>query len=657
MKKLTAITMIMMIASILTAGIVTDNITADSVEAVEATLPFSQGFVYVAKNGDDTAGDGSYNAPFLTFTNALASITNNGFGTRYAIIAAPGDYLINNPLQMKSFVNIVASGNGFSTRFKPSNPSANMIEMANFCKIAGFSIVGVTNAIAVNMDTAGSSKVVDDVAFSTCKESIVLDNPTGGANINNVTFLNLTTQGDSCIDIREGRAFIIGATCPEGSLITEFIKLDGSNSVASIFNCVATSENLETGISIQNGATVFGFVGTISEELISVDDTSTFAMMAINDTDGDLGSRVYGELAVGTVESPAETVMGGGDSYVRGMLVYTYDGSTYSNVTVAAASASDSTFTFPNTNVNSAIYVSSTRQIDGDSHKFTGLKMEVDTVSDLGTGGAAYEYYNGAWVPFNVMLTDASAPYSQYAGGKLPAVGSFQLRADNSMLADWTKNDPTGLGSSNYWVRVRTIAPIISPVVLQQIKVHTDRTEVNGDGFMEFFGAAESTRRLIGASFEESVALVGKTPVSENIEYGTVLEMIYVANEFVNNSTDGRGGILTVPLGLDTSRPLTFEITMAPASATTAGDAGIVFYYGNMPSTVVLDGTNPEVAITNLVPIGAVADVQYETSFTFPVNTLIPGDRIPFGYTRPTGDEYDGTVYVIDTRMTGTFWR
>jgi hypothetical protein len=212
-------------------------------------------------------------------------------------------------------------------------------------------------------------------------------------------------------------------------------------------------------------------------------------------------------------------------------------------------------------------------------------------------------------------------------------------------------------GTSNYWARAVILSPIAASPVLQQVKIHIDRTEVNSDGVLEYFGAAEPTRTISGASFAESFALDGLTPVSENVDYGPVLNYVVTFNEFAQSSTDGRGGVITVPDGLDTSRPLTFTIVLAPTGNDVADDANIVFYYGAADDTTVLDGTNSEIAMTNNVAISATAGTVSTTSFTFPANTVEPGDRIPFGYTRPSGDPYGGAIYITGTTMSGVFWR
>lgn len=425
----------------------------------------------------------------------------------------------------------------------------------------------------------------------------------------------------------------------------------------AILSAVSVQDCTKDMVTVGSNVSVTGSGLLLDDNKMVLDPDSIINIAHMSNLAGDEGLLVKGELHVGSPERPKETVMGGGDSYTHDMLVYSYNGSTYSNISDVAASSSGSTFGFANTNANTALYLSTDVESNGDKMTYPGLKMSVDSVIDLGAGSVVYEYWNGAWTSFNYMNTDANAPYESHANVIFNTNGSFQMRYDNAMLDDWVKNDPAGLGSSNYWTRARIVTPIITSMQLEQLKISVNRTEINSDGFLEFFGAAEPIEDLFGASFVDTKALQGLTPSSENVDYGTVLDLIYINNEFVNSATDGRGGIVTIPDGLDTSRELTFEITFAPVSSTTAGDVGIVFYYGSIDSTTVFDGANVEIATTNNVTVGATADIQYETTFTFPANTLVPGDRIPFGYTRPSGDPYGGAIYIIDTRMYGYRWR
>lgn len=60
--------------------------------------------VYVMKNGDDTNGNGSIGAPYLTIATALTNITDSSPTKRYAISVGPGDYSENLVLKANVFV-------------------------------------------------------------------------------------------------------------------------------------------------------------------------------------------------------------------------------------------------------------------------------------------------------------------------------------------------------------------------------------------------------------------------------------------------------------------------------------------------------------------------------------------------------------------------
>jgi len=65
----------------------------------------------------------------------------------------------------------------------------------------------------------------------------------------------------------------------------------------------------------------------------------------------------------------------------------------------------------------------------------------------------------------------------------------------------------------------------------------------------------------------------------------------------------------------------------------------------------------PKRALNQLGEYEAIPDNPVNYLWTAWANTLVPGDRVPFGYTRPSGDPYDGNIYIIDTRMFGYRWK
>jgi len=573
--------------------------------------------------------------------NAIADLDNlSGFG-----LTIPIDRVINisaGKATIKDPVVVASSAVNYLVYVTGSNSVADVNNPVSASPSLGYGIWAASNA-AVTV----SGGRIDGGTLGTISGGIMCD----GAHMDisalaiKGAVVGVETRNDDEMHLQA----VSIENCTTGFLFTG--TTDAILAAVSVQNCTKDMVTIGSGVSVTGSGLL------LDESKMVLDTDSTINIAHMSNQAGDEGLLVKGELHVGSPEAPKETVMGGGDSYTRDMLVYSYNGSTYSNISDVAASSSGSTFGFANTNGNTALYVSTDVEKDGDKMTYVGLKISVDTAIDIGTGSVIYEYWNGAWSPFRYMSSDANAPYESHGNAIMNTNGAFQMRYDNAMLDDWVKNDPAGIGESNYWTRARIVTPIATSMQIEQLKISVDRTEVNADGFVEFFGAAEPTEDLFGASFTDTKALFGKTPIDENVDYGAVLDYLFLNNEFANNATDGRGSILTIPDGLDTSRELTFEITFAPVSSTTTGDVWIVFYYGAMTDATVLDGTNPEIAMTNNVTIGATADVQYKTTFTFPADGLLTGDRIPFGYTRPNGDPYGGNIYIIDTRMFGYHWK
>lgn len=89
--------------------------TQSAIEEARAfvSTPTLDQYCYVSKQGNDTTGNGSIGAPYLTITKAFTSIVDASITKRYCISVGPGDY--NENLTIKA--NIFVRGSGpISTR-------------------------------------------------------------------------------------------------------------------------------------------------------------------------------------------------------------------------------------------------------------------------------------------------------------------------------------------------------------------------------------------------------------------------------------------------------------------------------------------------------------------------------------------------------------
>ena len=241
------------------------------------------------------------------------------------------------------------------------------------------------------------------------------------------------------------------------------------------------------------------------------------------------------------------------------MLVYTEtSGNVFVDVSTAAQSASGSSFTFPGIAADNAIYIASSLEDSTDYLKHYGIKTKIDTVVVQGTGEIVIEYWNGSsWIETNGMEVESSGSYYPHAKDYFEDLGGNHIRYDKYLSIDnWTKNDPMSLGINYYWTRFRIDTAITTVPVIQQFKLHTNRTELNSDGWLEYFGKARPIGQL-QLSFS-----LGK-PFEGNMQSQTLYTSQDIGVGGTNNkftsTTDKLGVSGFLPFDCDTSSPLTVE--------------------------------------------------------------------------------------------------
>jgi hypothetical protein len=275
----------------------------------------------------------------------------------------------------------------------------------------------------------------------------------------------------------------------------------------------------------------------------------------IDDKEDDEGFNILGELHVGLPEQGYESAIGGGDSYTRGMLVYTEtSGNVFADVSDIARSASSSTFAFPGTAIDNAIYIASSLSDVSDVLSHFGIKAKIDTAATIGAGEIVLEYWNGSsWATFNGCTSKSSPGYFKYAKDYFGLSGSYHIKYNPFIIDDWAKNDPMSLGTSYYWVRFRIDTAITTSPSIQQIKLHTNRTEINADGTIEFHSDARVYKKLVVDAVRplEGNMQNGSIYVDENVGVG-------LENNRFTTVDDLLGVSFELPEDCDTSGPLIF---------------------------------------------------------------------------------------------------
>jgi hypothetical protein len=265
--------------------------------------------------------------------------------------------------------------------------------------------------------------------------------------------------------------------------------------------------------------------------------------------EGDEGLNILGELHVGSSLNPVESVFGGGDSHIFEYIYTENSGNIFEDETATAKSFSDSTFTFDGVDVNSSIYIANRYPIT-----YGGIKILIGTAVAIGTGSIIAEYWNGSgWVEYNGCTSLSTPGFLKYAKEYFKRTGSYHIKFNPFMTDNWVKNDPISpaIGEDLYWIRFRITSAINTSPAIQQIKIHTSRTEINTDGTLESHVDARTYKKLV---------LDAAGPIEGNMQSSDIYVDEDVGVAFDNNrftaTADIYGFSFELPEDCDTSSPI-----------------------------------------------------------------------------------------------------
>lgn len=607
---------------------------------------------FVSVEGNDTGADGSLTRPFATLSACISYIQSNytlSASENASIQVSAGEF-VTGKLIIPSFLSIF--GQGYRTRITASNPNDNLLEVSGSNTIQNLLLSGVTNTskYLIYIDVNQSKRVsILDVSFSnyetvgTVSNAIYVNSSSGTVTVR-ATTCDFEDISNKIIHLANNAEFILNGArvidCATATILdaTQNSIYDISNiytePVAVALNHATTGQGRLSYADFTNATTpIIKPVG--SGDLTTSDvraDSRDFIVpspvgISGNFTDvipGDTKLRIFDELSVGLPGAGKESVFGEGDSYNSGMVAYEYNGSTYTDVTTEAQSVAGSTFGIPSGSVNSALYVS-TQRIDGvslDKLKWFGIKIDTETVA-IG-GEIVAEYWNGSsWIEFNHLSTRSSGRYYPYAKAIFQRAGSEQIRFDDGIDDDWTKNDPVGFGEDLYWVRFRVAQTLTTAPVFQSMKIHTNRTELNDDGYLEYFGKARPIESFSLPNFEAA----NNSPDSQDIYFSSDFGVGKIENDYPDNDQRRSGAIVYLPASVDTSCPLRLNIVGFNNGADPDPMSITISWIINSDGDDMLDsatGTNPKIqSKTFLYTPPAAAEKQFTVSTELDVSDYI----------------------------------
>ncbi len=130
----------------------------------------------------------------------------------------------------------------------------------------------------------------------------------------------------------------------------------------------------------------------------------------------------------------------------------------------------------------------------GFPSQIVGLEVKVHDAcsSTVSENDVVYEFWDGiTWSNLRVMTNLATDPYTRQNVHLLSTASIHNVR-----FAIFTPVSKSINSITKYWIRMRIVNTLPSIPTLEYIKLHTNGTKLNKDGFVEYFGSARPNRSV-----------------------------------------------------------------------------------------------------------------------------------------------------------------
>jgi hypothetical protein len=587
---------------------------------------------------------------FTSIGDALDSVWTTGADSlnRWVIEVGNGFFNENVPLNVPKYTTIKSISGFNGTVVVPNTNEGAVFVLSDLCFISGLTVIGGGKVFC--LDTTDYAVRIENCILNSCDTAISV---TGGyMYTSNVVLASDVSKIDIGIYCSGGTVQNENVLINRQDSISTFIKAEGLFTRVTASNLTTSSRNLDTVLYASNNANVVintsyilfadnivvaydtanirysgnthFFVG--NAEIVK-DETSVVAGMANTNANDEAISVRGQEFHVGDAINGYEVAIGRGDSYSDRLLVYEYNGSTYTEVSDSAKDIDGYAVEFPNTSINTAIYFAS----DYDTIIHHGIKIITTDSMTVGSGEVVLEYWNGtAWTEFNGMSKDSEISFEYHAKNYFEQSEPTHILYDINMTNDdWTANDPMSRGEVKKWVRARISTAITASPRIDQIKLHSSRTEINPDGTIEVFANARYSQTL-------QLNIGSGRPVEGNMQSGTIYVDENIGVGYQSNRFTSTGDILGFPINfpdnIDTSSPVNVVWSGRASSATSI--QWTVRYFiltenGTLYTTEPTASGNAKSATT--VARTAVVGANELFSVELDVSEAIPSKRIGYG--------------------------
>jgi hypothetical protein len=599
--------------------------------------------IFVAKAG----GDVDSIAAAITLVNGLSPVPS--VAAPAAILVYPGVYT-TAPFTLPLYVSLIGVGKEQTVTLEASTATSALCIANGGQRVEGLTLNGAdgvggigldigsaTAAVQVNhlriidcttgmrVNGAGRVLYLQDCGIFGADDGLLVENG-GEVNIDGL-WLFTSTNGIR-IASTNGKVFGGAYRVEDDAGFTYHVQVQGTSSELSL------------------SASIF------SEEKTSYVPGAEINVHHMSLVPGDESLQVQAELHVGSESDPRESAFGGGDSHSRRTAYLTntnLEVGTWADITIQLKTGDASS-----ANLFAAVAVGNCFYVGADQ-QFPGLKV-IMTTARVG-GALLLEYWNGStWVSIPHLSSQADAPYNQYAQRVFLRVQDEQIRF--GAITGWATKSLNGI--TKYWVRYRVTTALTTIPAADRVKVHTNRTEINKDGVVEYFGAAEPTRPLLWhrSLMEE---LSGYAQPSSTIPIATDFSIAGINNRYADGAKDGSATLLQAIPGLDTSKSLLYEVGFITESSDT-GNIEMQLDIVRVASGATL-GALPYVAQLSDIVTGPFTLNQLRVAqFQFVVPNLEQDGNLAIALYRDASggnldDTFSGAAVHIYSRVLGTFWR
>jgi len=613
-----------------------------------------------AFSGNDSEADGSSMFPYRTLGAVLHALAASS-ATPYAVHVHPGTYMINNTgggVLLPAYVIFRAELN--SVILEAADPAHPMLLLHEHTIMMGFKYTCPANS-ACFQTVAGNDKwgLYDvnvlgggtflDVASSSGTFCFVhrLTVASGYASactlyVHDGGFVHLNgvfSRGSGaflCISGVRSRVIMLDMHYAAESLAGSAICINASAG-ARVEGDDITITRADYGVVVDSGARV-DVSSIFMSENVSVHVRQASADAAISVKEGEFtqdrldlaadlanvhmnyrenegaerAQKLTTEMWVGMPERGRETLLGEGDSYTRGMLVYYYNASVYSDRTASVRQADDGAGLSMAFATSVCVYVTT---LLGSGVRVPGLQIKVDAAAG---GEPGWAFWSGAaWEQLHIMTSRANGTYLQRGRVLLTEAGWYQVRFSDVEVARSVAADPLAIGKTGHWVRMCYSSAGAPDARIDQIKVHANAAKINSDGFVEYFGTARPVARLplLHRSWEAD---------DMDLYYDSSRKISKGANKY-DSASSKSGTFFVMPMDIDTSCPLRITFYYATDTA----DSFPMMLHASWISAGSAVGVSGPITPSNPIQefvetwTAAAPDVLYTRAFNVSVNDMI----------------------------------